>query len=145
MKLSESTLLFLGIIGISIAAVYFIPKPSIDVMFIALAWCSLAIFIISLGAWLSIALYGGNPHNFILVVMFYSFFAMAIGFTIPSLAKSDERKRECAAIGGEWSYIGENEGYGCQKEYTSCGPDENKPGFTICETKFKRVYPEGGV
>lgn len=54
-------------------------------------------------------------------------------------AENRKMKNECSISGGEWAYLGEKEGYGCRKEYESCGPDENRPGFTICEKKFKRI------
>lgn len=72
-----------------------------------------------------------------------------VGFMLYSGSVSYDRKyqqeRQCEAIGAKRVYFGDKEGYGCQKEYQSCGPDESKPGYTICEQKFKRVYPEGGV
>lgn len=76
-------------------------------------------------------------NNWITVLML-SIFLLGLYVTIASSLDYAKITRECNAAGGKLERLS-GEGYVCQKEYTSCGPDENKSGFTVCEQKFKRI------
>ena len=74
------------------------------------------------------------------------FFIILLSIPIRMIVNWDEAMAyraasfECEKAGGKYSWVDSSrEGKACMKEYTSCGPDENKPGFTACEQKFKRI------
>ena len=56
-----------------------------------------------------------------------------------SSEKQIEESLECRKLGGEFKSIQHDEIRACWKKYFSCGPDENKPGYTACAQNFKRI------
>lgn len=108
--------------------------------------------LVTVSGWMSAVLGAVSITIFFFVICKYEYPALELGtmglvFIImaPFLiyyqegAENRKMKNECSVAGGEWIYLGEKEGTVCRKEYESCGPDENRPGFTICEKKFKRI------
>ena len=149
MKLSDNVYLVLAfsVVGAVVAgAVSYLDMPhtfvGIEGALKAAGWMSFFLAALSFSGFLfGIIKYKYFSEEIFSVAIASLILAGAI-FYVPSFPKNEAKQRACTAVGAEWKYLGDQEGYGCRKEYQSCGPDENKPGFTICEKKFKRVQPE---